>query len=268
MSHLRVSEIFTSIEGEGPYTGHPTLFVRFFGCNLSCPGFGSANLKAQPVKISYDKPETLDDLKDYVFRQGCDSAYSWHPSFKHLAVDYEVDELIEKLKKLVSECDSAPRILCFTGGEPLLYGRYFQRLWSALQNYFETLLIETNGTLPLPEDLDLKRVSIAYSPKLSNSGEPREKTLKPLDLTDNSYLKFVTDGSDESIAEIFEYIDFYTQGVVDYSELIQNTYLMPEGATGSQQRQVMQRVAAQCLKHGFLFCARVHVWVYGNSIGT
>lgn len=32
----RIAEIFGSIQGEGPYLGSRQLFVRFFGCNLSC----------------------------------------------------------------------------------------------------------------------------------------------------------------------------------------------------------------------------------------
>ena len=34
------SEIFKSIQGEGHYTGVPTTWLRFFGCNLECNGFG------------------------------------------------------------------------------------------------------------------------------------------------------------------------------------------------------------------------------------
>lgn len=33
---LRVSEIFHSIQGEGLYTGSPTLFIRTQGCNVGC----------------------------------------------------------------------------------------------------------------------------------------------------------------------------------------------------------------------------------------
>ena len=32
----KISEIFTSIQGEGPYVGIKQLFVRFCGCNLNC----------------------------------------------------------------------------------------------------------------------------------------------------------------------------------------------------------------------------------------
>lgn len=35
-SKATIKEIFTSIQGEGPYMGYKQLFVRFCGCNLKC----------------------------------------------------------------------------------------------------------------------------------------------------------------------------------------------------------------------------------------
>ncbi len=36
MKKARITEIFSSIQGEGLYVGHEQIFVRFYGCNFGC----------------------------------------------------------------------------------------------------------------------------------------------------------------------------------------------------------------------------------------
>lgn len=45
-----IKEIFTSIQGEGPFIGYKQLFIRFCGCNLSC-AYCDTNHNSKDAKI-------------------------------------------------------------------------------------------------------------------------------------------------------------------------------------------------------------------------
>lgn len=55
---VRVKELFTSIQGEGPYAGYKQLFVRLCGCNLSCSYCDTE------YGINDSKEYTLEELID------------------------------------------------------------------------------------------------------------------------------------------------------------------------------------------------------------
>ena len=75
------SEIFHSIQGEGFYTGYPTMWLRLWACNLQCSGFGQKEpTKPETYKLPYKDldPSKFNRLEDFpVFKYGCDSSYSW-----------------------------------------------------------------------------------------------------------------------------------------------------------------------------------------------
>ncbi len=105
MSNLKYSEIFYSAQGEGAYVGIPSLWMRFFMCNLQCNGFGQ---KDPTDPKTYELPyETVDisgihrveDLP--VFEKGCDSSYTWSKRFRHLMTDKTVEEAVDNLTALL-----------------------------------------------------------------------------------------------------------------------------------------------------------------------
>jgi len=107
----RISEIFTSVQGEGMYAGIPMIFVRFSGCNLQC---------------------------DY-----CDTPLSRPVVAGKIKTVAEIIEDIEKeleSKKNVS-------IISFTGGEPLLHAEIISEIIPHFKKRGMKTYLDTNGTL-------------------------------------------------------------------------------------------------------------------------
>lgn len=128
---LSVHSIFRTIQGEGPFCGHPAVFVRLQGCNLQCPGCDTEYTNAAPRYKAPMDPETL--LDDVMERAG----------------------------------NSNVELIVITGGEPFRQniGPFVNR--ALAQGY--SIQIETNGTLAPPKwliyALVLKHVTIVVSPK-------------------------------------------------------------------------------------------------------
>jgi len=127
---LKFSETFYSAQGEGQYVGIPSLWMRFFLCNLQCNGFGQSD----PTDPStYDLPYEKLDITDItnvfdlpVFEKGCDSSYTWSKKYKHLIVDKTVQEAVDELTALLPHSQFVHPVtgqsahMVFTGGEPML----------------------------------------------------------------------------------------------------------------------------------------------------
>ena len=58
---IKVKEIFTSIQGEGPFVGYKQLFIRFCGCNLSC-NYCDTDYRTVD-SVEYELAELIDILK-------------------------------------------------------------------------------------------------------------------------------------------------------------------------------------------------------------
>jgi 7-carboxy-7-deazaguanine synthase len=106
---IQVHSIFYTIQGEGPFSGMPAIFIRLAGCNLQCPG--------------------------------CDTEYTEHRKA------YTAAQLKDAVSTMVREAGgSSAELAVITGGEPLRQN--ITGLVNALQELGYLVQIETNGTLP------------------------------------------------------------------------------------------------------------------------
>lgn len=284
MSKLKVSELFYSLQGEGRFVGVPSIFLRTFGCNFTCAGFG------MPAGCRSTETEFVDPAKYRSFTElplvhtGCDSYASWDPRFKHLSPMVNVDELVGQMLLLTPNehwvQDNGNDVhLVITGGEPLLGWQraYPDLLRNPRMSDLKNITFETNGTQDLHRDFSEyleewqhsaygREVTFSVSAKLSASGELREDAIRPEIVTSYqeigfTYLKFVVDSQahfDEAVAAVEDYRKAGFDGPV---------YVMPVGGTTKLYDTNKFNVAEAALAQGYYYSPRLHVDIWGNSWG-
>jgi len=285
MSKIKIAELFYSIQGEGRYMGVPSVFLRTFGCNFSCRGFGMprGELSTEADDIAtvvhlYNKYEELP-----LVSTGCDSYASWHPSFKDLSPMLTTDAIADRIMEILPYHQWQDEHLVITGGEPLLG---WQRAYPDLLDHpnmlaLKELTFETNGTQALTDDfqryllkwqksegqLYARDVTFSVSAKLSNSGEKRQDAIRPdvlLQYQDvgYTYLKFVVATEDDAY-EAIEVMDIYR--LAGFTGAV---YLMPVGGVESVYALNNRRVAELAMKAGLRYSDRLQVPLFKNEWGT
>jgi len=159
MTKIKTSELFWSIQGEGQYIGVPSIFLRTFGCNFTCSGFGlpRGELSSEPDKIAKALTQNITYENLPLVSIGCDSYASWHPAFKNLSPMMSINEIITRMKDLLPNGKfGRDKHLIITGGEPLLGWQraYPDLINSIVENKMNLthLTFETNGTQKLHKE--------------------------------------------------------------------------------------------------------------------
>lgn len=134
----KVKEVFYTIQGEGSKAGQPAVFCRFSGCNL-----WTGRPKDRPVAVC----QFCDT--DFVGIDGPRGGN--YTSADDLAAVVESEWRSEQI--------GGNRWVVCTGGEPLL--QLDEILVRALHEHGFRVAVETNGTLPLPLNVD----HVCVSPK-------------------------------------------------------------------------------------------------------
>ena len=280
MTSIKISELFYSIQGEGRYMGVPSVFLRTFGCNFKCAGFG------MPKGESSNEREQInpEDHKEYgqlpLVTTGCDSYASWDPRFKHLSPVRDIDSIVNSIMELLPFGEWRKEHLVITGGEPLLG---WQRAYPALLGHpkmrgLKEITFETNGTQELDPSFknyllewlqqdNGREITFSVSAKLSCSGETREEAIKPevvrgYEAVGTAYLKFVV-ATEDDITEALEAATIYRDAGFEG-----HVYLMPVGGVESVYALNNKNVALAAMKHGVRYSDRLQVPLFKNQWAT
>jgi 7-carboxy-7-deazaguanine synthase len=282
---LKVSELFYSAQGEGRFVGVPSVFLRTYGCNFTCSGFGCK--PGETSKEADDVAKNVQMYKDFnslpLVNTGCDSYASWHPAFKDLSPFYETEELVKNMLALTPNGhwvqDNGNDVhLVITGGEPLLG---WQRAYEELLSHpdmadLKNITFETNGTQTLQNrfvdflldwgDIPGHEVTFSVSAKLSASGEKWEEAIRPEIVRmyqdyGPTYLKFVVE-TEEHFAEVERAVKEFRAG--GFTGVV---YVMPQGGVVTPYAQNRVKVADWACSKGYYYSPRLHVDLWGNGWG-
>ena len=287
---VKYSETFYSAQGEGQYVGIPSLWMRFFLCNLQCNGFGQED-PTNPD--TYELPYETIDISDItnvfdlpVFDKGCDSSYTWSKKFKHLITDKTVEEAVDELTallphgKFVHPLTQQNVHMVFTGGEPMLKKTQpgminIMEEFKKRNNMPNYVTVETNGTRPIEDEMAdyIKEYTGEWywslSPKLwATAGEKSKKAIKPevigryAEVSPHGQLKFVVNGTDASWKEVEENTKLFRDAGCNYP-----VWIMGVGGTFEGLVQTEATIADEAIQRGYNYTSRVHVHIYGNAIG-
>jgi len=285
MSKIKIAELFYSIQGEGRYMGVPSVFLRTFGCNFKCAGFGmprgELSMEAAGIAATHSLITPFQKYEELpLVSTGCDSYASWMPEFKDLSPMLTSEAIADRIMEILPQDHWKDEHLVITGGEPLLG---WQRAYPELLDHpkmtgLKEITFETNGTQELTDEFRSylhnwkksnpeREITFSVSAKLPCSGESWDEAIKPQTVCEyewfgTAYLKFVI-ATEQDFADAECAIAAYRkQGFKGH------VYLMPVGGVESVYAMNNKNVAILAMKNGLRYSDRLQVPLFKNEWGT
>lgn len=241
-------------------------------------GYPLRTAKDAPVIVYNIETSSHNYYANTLLVHNCDTPYTWHfvdTDFIHDTKAWESDEYVQddemsvytpvELKdKICALAGTAINTVVLTGGEPMLYHKTkaFIQLLQLLKAYRFRVEVETNGTiLPIAAVINLVD-QFNVSLKLANSGMPEKRRI-----VDNAVLFFV-----DNSKTLFKFV-IVDEKDIEEVKTLQNTFniptgkilLMPEGRTEEEIKVRARTVVNICMRTGYTFCNRLHIWLWGGE---
>ena len=283
MSKLKIAELFYSVQGEGRYMGVPSVFLRVFGCNFKCAGFGMPQGELSNEAINIDPTDYTDYKSLPLVSTGCDSYASWDPRFKHLSPVLDTDAIALAIVDTLPYKEWRDEHLVITGGEPLLG---WQRAYPDLLDHptmqeLKEITFETNGTQHFDpkfrqyllnwslgnKERGRNALTFSVSAKLPCSGERWEEAICPevvcsYEEVGYTYLKLVV-ATEQDITDAERAVEEYrTAGFMG------PVYVMPVGGVERVYTLNNRAVAEMAMRKGWRYSDRLQVPLFKNEWGT
>jgi len=221
MSQLPLNEIFESIQGEGSFTGAPSIFVRLQGCPVGCAW--------------------------------CDTKHSWYLDEKHHTT---FEQVVAKAGDGDSWCNTTvdemiahlltyqARHIVISGGEPCLYD--LTDFCTALETNGFSVQIETSGTFEIKVS---SKTHVTVSPKVAMKGG--------FEILDSALMRANEIKHPVAMKRHIEELDALLARLSDEQVAQKKIYLQPI----SQQQRATQLAIDTCIERNWWLSIQTHKYL-------
>ena len=245
---IEVSEMYLAPQGEGPFLGQSSLFLRLRRCVLACAW--------------------------------CDTKQTWQKGFPGYDEfqSYTPEALAVAMRRLGTQGPGQPPFaIVITGGEPLIWQRLLPRV---IDHYIgmggdSQVEVETAGTI-VPTQAMLGRCHFNVSHKLKSAGNEHvkperlwnaEATASYL-VAPSAIFKVVVGADDETMLTL--YLTWLAAVAWQHHKSLWPTvasrvYLMPCATTREELVERQSGTMALAAKLGVNVTTRMHILAYGNE---
>jgi len=226
-----ISEIFHSLQGEGKYAGHPSIFVRTSGCNLRCAWCDTPHTSWQPEGEHLDVPRILQQTAAWTH-------------VEHAVLTGGEPMLQSDLPDLVAELRARGHIITIETAATIFVPELRPDLFSLSPKLANSLPSTDHGAARALHERNRK---LDVVPRFLDNGCDVQ-------------VKFVV----ESAADLPEIIGLVARWQLPRDQV----YLMPQCISGNVLIEKGRLVADMCGQEGFNFTGRMQIELWGNERGT